>query len=149
MKQLIIAFLMLILIPTMVAADDVNNLRRSVKALYDALNNGDADKVVKYYLPEASQFPRTGKGLMPFFTSTQQLKSLFDAGLKYQVKIRNLDAKTYGDSAVTTCYSTGFTTYPDGTVLEGAFRVSVMWIKDATQWKITHGHISRLQSTMQ
>jgi|LGVF01.1.fsa_nt_gb ketosteroid isomerase-like protein len=149
MKRLIIVILMLIIFPPMVAADDADNLKRSVQALHDALNNGDADKVVKYFLPDARQFPRTGKCLMPFFTNTQQLKSLFDAGLKYQVKIRNLDAKAYGDSAVTTCYTSGVTSYPDGTVLEGTFRVSVMWIRHANQWKIAHGHISRLLSTMQ
>lgn len=147
MKQLIIVFLMLILIPPMVAAEDVDNLKRSAQALYDAINNGDADKVVKYFLPEARHFPRTGKRLMPFFKSTQQLKSQFDAGLKYKVKIRNLDAKAYGDSAVTTGYTSGFTTYRDGTVLEGTFRVSAMWTKHANQWKIAHGRISRLQST--
>jgi len=140
---------MLIIFPPMVAADDADSLKRSVQAFYDALNNGDADKVVKYFLPEASQFSRTGQRLTPFFTGTNQLKTQFDSGLKYKVKIRNLDAKVYGDSAVATCYTTGFTAYPDGTVLEGTFRVSAMWIRHANQWKIAHGHISRLQSTIE
>ncbi len=64
---------MLILIPPMVAADDVDNLKRSAQALYDALNNGDADKVVKYFLPEARHFPRTGNHLMPVFTSVWRI----------------------------------------------------------------------------
>ena len=147
MKRLIIVFFMLSIVPTLAAADDVDNVKRSVQSLYDALNDGDADTVAKYFLSEASQFSRTGQRLTPFFTGTHQLKTQFDTGLKYNVKIRNLDAKVYGDSAVATCYTTGFTAYPDGTVLEGTFRVSAMWIKHANQWKIAHGHISRLQST--
>ena len=149
MKRIIIVFLMFIIFPPMVAADDVDNVKRSVQSLYDALNHGDADTVAKYFLSEASLFSRTGQCLTPFLTGTHQLKAQFDTGLKYKVKIKNLDAKIYGDSAVATCYTTGFTTYPNGTVLEGTFRVSAMWLKHANQWKIAHGHVSRLQSTIE
>ncbi len=118
------SFFMLSIVPSIAVADDVDKIKQSVQSLHDALNKGDADTVAKYFLPEASQFLRTACRLEPIFTDTHQLKTQFDTGLKYKVKIRNLDAKVYGYSAIATCFTTGFTAYPDGTVLEDTLKQS-------------------------
>ena len=129
--------------------DDVADVKSAVQALYDALSNGDAAGYARLILPGQTQFPRTG-GLLNSTprvseAETKKLQGLFDAGLKFDVGLHHLDVKTYGNTAVATYYATGPATYPNGTVLQGTFRASLVWLKQAGQWKIVHQHISRLE----
>ena len=131
-------------------ADDVDDVKSTVQAFYDALNNGDAAGYVEFIIPGHPHFPRTG-GLLTSTTSTteemrKELQEMFDAGLKFDVQVRHLDVKNHGNTAVATYYTTGPVTYPDGTVLKGTFRASLVWLKQAGQWKIIHMHISRLET---
>ena len=131
-------------------ADDGDDVKSAVQAFYGALNNGDAAVYAKFTIPGHTQFPRTG-GLFTSRTNTteeltKELQGMFDAGLKFDVQVRHLDVKNHGNTAVATYYTTGPVTYPDGTVLKGTFRASLVWLKQAGQWKIIHMHISRLET---
>jgi len=133
---------------TTAAADDVDDVKAAVQALYETLNKGDADGYAKLVLPGESLF-LAGGGLLILGAITVEdnrnnLQALFDSGLKFEVQIHHLDAKVYGNAAVATYYLTGRITYTSGPILQGSFRGSMIWTKQAGQWKRVHTHISRL-----
>jgi ketosteroid isomerase-like protein len=54
----------------------------------------------------------------------------------------DLDVAVYGDTAVVTSLLTGTTTMPDGTTEELKNRRTVVVIRDGSEWKEAHSHIS-------
>ncbi len=157
MKRLIYILMVAIgsiFLTTTATAGDVDDVKAAVQAFYEALNSSTVDDFTKFILPAGSgNFPRTGELLDPGAITVEDIKNTmqanFDAGLKFELQIHHLDAKVYGNAAVATYYTTGPTTYPNGTVLQGTFRGSLMWIKQSGQWKIAHVHISSLQAEPQ
>ena len=156
MRQLITILMVLVVgmfLTTTATADDEDDVKAAVQALYETLNKGDADGRMKLNLPETSGFARTG-GLFNLDARTVEdrrndLQARFDAGLKWEQQVHHLNAKVYGNAAITTYYTAGSTTYPNGDVLQGTFRCTIVWIKQAGQWKVAHTHISRLQTEPQ
>ena len=137
-------------------ADDVDDVKAVVRAMYDALNNQDADGWAQtVFIPEddtlIGSFPRAG-GLRgeDQTTSTEQVRSgiqgSFGSGLRSNLTLNHLEAKVYGNTAIATYYTTGPFTPANGETLEGTFRASVTLIKQNGQWKQVHRHISRLVS---
>ncbi len=157
MKRLICILMVVIgsmFLTTIATADDVDDVKAAVQAFYEALNSSAVDGFTKFILPGGSgNFPRAGGLLVLGGITVEDIKNTtqaqFDAGLKFELQIHHVDAKVYGNAAVATYYTTGPTTYPNGTVLQGTFRGSLMWIKQSGQWKIAHIHISRLQAEPQ
>jgi len=149
MRQLIAILMVGGLVLTNAAkADDVDDVKAAVQALYETLNKGDADGYAKLVLPGESLF-LGGGGLLILGAITVEdirnnLQALFDSGLKIEVQIHHLDAKVYGNAAGATYYLTGRLTYTGGTILQGIFRGSMIWTKQAGQWKRVHTHNSRL-----
>lgn len=133
---------------TTAAADDVDDVKAAVQALYETLNKGDADGYAKLVLPGESLFLGGGglliRAAMTVEDIRNNMQALFDSGFKFEVQIHHLDAKVYGNAAVATYYFTGRITYTSGTILQGIFRGSMIWTKQAGQWKRVHTHISRL-----
>ena len=151
MKRLIAVLIVFIggmVLTTTAAADDVDDVKAAVQALYETLNKGDADGYAKLVLPGESLFLAAGglliRAAMTVEDIRNNLQALFDSGLKFEVQIHHLDAKVYGNAAVATYYMTGRITYTSGTILQGIFRGSMIWTKQAGQWKRVHTHISRL-----
>jgi len=126
-------------------ADDVDDVKAAVLDFYEQLNNENPN-FTEYFLPGGSSFPRTGSLLQPSNSDRNATQANFDAGLDFDVAVRHLDAKVYGDTAVATYYTTGPTKYEDGSTLQGIFRASMSWAKQGGQWRIVHIHISPLQS---
>ena len=133
------------------AEDDV---KETLLSFYQALNSGDAAGVTNLSLLDAvGDFPRTG-GLQAATdgdpgTVEEQIQAFqgtLDAGLNFQVAVHHLEAKVYGSTAVATYYTTGTTTYADGTLLQGTFRATAVWVKDGQAWKVAHFHVSPLQT---
>ncbi len=141
MKSLIVALMVLVtgtvLAPT-ASAQDVDDLKLAVLDFYEAINNEDP-RGTSFFLPEGNQFPRTGSLLQP--NPTEVLE-----GLDFEVEVRHLDATVHGDSAVVTYYTVGTTTYPDGLILQGIYRASILAIRRGNQWKWAHLHLSELVS---
>ena len=152
MKRLIYILMVAIgsiFLTTTATAGDVDDVKAAVQAFYEALNSSTVDDFTKFILPAGSgNFPRTGELLDPGAITVEDnrnnLQALFDSGLKFEVQIHHLDAKVYGNAAVATYYLTGRITYTSGTIPQGIFRGSMIWTKQAGQWKRVHTHISRL-----
>ncbi len=153
MKRLAYTFTLLVVgifLPVTAKADDADDVKSAVEAFYDALNSGDAAGVSKFTSP-GSTFPRHGRLLRSQGNTTQEsrkarLQASFDAGLNYDLRIHHLDVKVHGETSVATYYTTGPTTYSNGTLLQGTFRASLIWLKQGSQWRIVHIHISRLET---
>lgn len=126
------------------AAED--EVEAAIRDLYEAINKGDAAATTHHFLPGGDTFGRDGTLLYPHST-TEELQSLYDAGLEYEVYLHHIDGRVYGDAAVATWYTSGHTDSPDGTTFQGTYRASGLWIKRSGQWKAAHFHISRLETS--
>jgi ketosteroid isomerase-like protein len=129
-------------------ADDAEDVKKAVLATYAALNNGDVEAYVRLVVPEGTLYGGNGSFLQERNNTTEALRAnlqgMFDAGLKYDYRIRNLEVKVYGDSAVATGYVVGSRTAPDGVTRQVTLRRSMMWIRQGRAWKVVHVHSSPL-----
>ena len=148
MKTLTTLFLVgLFLAAPAMAQNDEEDVKAAVLDFYTRLNNGDASYAAVWH-PEATTYPRAG-GLLGSevgLRTQSAVQAAFDAGLEYNVTVRNLEAQVYGgDTAVATYYTGGIVTNPAGGSIEGgSFRATMVWEKEAGAWKIVHLHISPL-----
>jgi len=145
MKALTTLFLLGMFLTTVAMADDADDIKAAVQEFYDQLNNENTS-YTDFFLPSGDQFPRTGVLVQPNEEIIEATRANIDAGLDFNVQVRHIDVKVYGNAAVATYYTVGTTEYPDGTVLSGVFRASITAIKQGRQWKFAHIHISPLQS---
>ena len=133
---------------TAVLADDAEDVAAAVRAVYKALNNGDAAGYAELIADGYVNFPRTGALLGGGGTAEEARSNIndrFRAGLDFSLQVHHVGVKVYGQAAIATYYTTGPTTYPDGSILQGTFRASLVWVKQGASWKIVHLHISELQ----
>jgi ketosteroid isomerase-like protein len=129
---------------TIAMADDVDDVKAAVTQFYQQLNDGDLSSLA--FLAPGDSFPRTGSLLEPLPPSRSEAQAAQNAGQDWNLTLRHLNAKVYGNSAVATYYTVGTVTYPDGTVVRGVHRASIMLIKQSGQWRQVHSHISRLST---
>ena len=125
-------------------AQDAASLEAAVVDFYDKLNAEDAT-YSSYFLPDGYQFPRDGTLLQPN-ADLATARANFETGLDFEVALHHLDTQVFGDTGVATYYTTGATTYPDGTILTGTFRASITATRQGNQWRWAHLHISELET---
>ena len=145
MKALTTLFVVGMFATAVAMADDVDDVKASGVEFYNQVNNENAS-YAEFFLPGGDQFPRTGGLIQPNEEIIGTVQANIEAGLDFNVQLRHIDVKVYGNAAVATYYTVGTTDYPDGTVLSGVFRASITAIKQGRQWKFAHIHISPLQS---
>ncbi len=145
MKALTTLFVVGMFLMPVALADDADDVKAAVVEFYNQINNENAS-FAEFYVPNGDQFPRTGVLIQPFEEIIGTVQASIDAGLDFNVQLRHIDVKVYGNAAVATYYTVGTTDYPDGTILSGVFRASITAIKQGRQWKFAHIHISPLQS---
>jgi len=141
-------FIVGMLVITAVEAGDVEDVKIAALATYEALNNADVETYVLLVAPEGTLYGGNGSFLQERNNTTEALRAnlqgMFDSGLKYDYRIRNLDVKVYGDSAVATGYVVGRRTAPDGVIRQVTLRRTMMWIRQGRAWKVVHVHSSPL-----
>ena len=127
-----------------VLAQDAASLEAAIMDFYDKLNNEDP-AFADYFVSGSYQFPRTGMVLQSSVDSAAARVQM-DAGLDFEVVVHHLDAQIFGSTGIATYYTTGPTTYPDGTILTGTFRGSITAIREGNQWRWAHVHLSELET---
>ena len=147
MKTLATLFLVGLLLTTpALAQDDVEDVKAAVLEFYTLLNAGDAT-YISFWHPEATTYARAG-GLLGSevgLRTESAVEAAFAAGLEYNVTVRNLEAKVFGNAAIATYYTGGIVTNPAGGSVEGgSFRATMVWTKEGGEWTIVHLHISPL-----
>ncbi len=122
-------------------ADDADDVKAAVQKYITALNTGDVNAYVQSGTPEYSAFGGINGGLIQKFYSLEEQRNRFqglvDSGFKFNVQIRHLDVKVYGNAAIVTGYSVEGNTTDQRTGV---------WIKQGGQWKQAHRHESPLST---
>ncbi len=150
MKRL--AAVLLVFVPWMVltsvaAAQDVEAIKAVTLAHFAVFNAGEPAAHVGHHLPEHSFF-EAGGGLLEEFDSLEEeennLQADFAAGLKFNLQLRHLKVKVYGNTAVVTGYVVGTVTSPDAGTEQVTNRRTAVLIKQRGQWREVHTHSSPL-----
>ena len=133
---------------TVAVADDADDVKAAVQKYITALNTGDANAYVQTRTLEYSSF--SGGGLLGRSHSLEEQKNGFqgniDSGVKLNLRIRHLEVRVYGTTAIATGYTVGTITGPDGTTEPVREQRTSVWIKQGGQWKQAHRHTSPLLS---
>ena len=141
---------MMLVAPSAVAQTAEDEVEQAVQTWYQSLNNGDAATFAS--LQVSGDYQRAGNFLRTGILRTTPgptggfLQAFFDAGGSFQLNVRYLDVAVYGNAAVATFYTVGPTNYPDGTVLDGTFRMTMVWVRQGQAWKAAHFHGSPLET---
>jgi len=144
MKALATLFVIGMFATTVAMADDVDDVKASE---IEHFTTQSADVISQHHLAGNTGFAADG-GLLGATDSLEEeknnLRAEFNAGLKRNLQLRHLEAKIYGDVAVTTGYVIGPRTLVDGTIERVANRRTAVLIKRGRQWKEVHTHNSPL-----
>ncbi len=149
MKALTTLWVIGMFLTTAALADDVDDVKASELEHFTAQS---ADVITQHHLAGHTGFGADG-GLLGVTDSLEEERKTrraeTDAGLTRNMQLRHLDAKIYGDVAVTTGYVIGTRTLPDGTTERVANRRTAVLIKQGGQWKEVHTHNSPLNIASQ
>lgn len=137
-------------VPTVGAAQEADAIKAATLEHFAVLNAGDAAAAMQQHLPGTSIFPADGL-LEEYDSREDQIASLqakFDAGLKFDLTVRDLTVTVYGDAAVVTAYVVGTVTSPDGITTEVIRRRSAFLVRRGDRWLEAHHHTSPLTTEM-
>ncbi len=126
-------------------ADDVADIKSAMEKHFVTFKAGDAAGHIAHHMPGHSSFGPEG-GVLAVNDSleeeTAELQAEFDEGYKFDFELVGLDVAVYGDTAVVTSLQTGTVTVPDGTTEKVKNRRTVVVVRDGSEWKEVHSHIS-------
>ncbi|MCH8016053.1 MAG: lipocalin-like domain-containing protein [Acidobacteria bacterium] len=145
MKALTTLFVAGMFVTTLAMADDVDDVKATIRGHFAAVNSGDVAAYTPYYANQGSAF---GGGELLERLSVEQRTNNFqagvDRGLRRNLQMRNLEVQIYGNVAIATGYLLGSTTAPDGTTQRTSQQRTGVLIKQGGQWKEVHRHNSPL-----
>jgi hypothetical protein len=121
-------------------------------AHFAALNAGNLAEHLAHHLPGNSAFASGGSLLDEFSTPEDErvpLQADLDRGVRFNLQLRHLQVKVYGNAAVVTGYVVGTVRQPDGTTQEVRDRRSALLIKQGAEWREAHTHSSSLSGVGQ
>ena len=122
-------------------------VEQRVLSFYQTLNDGEAEAWASHNAAQYhGNFARTGLVFNANRGTVEGIQTAFDDGLSYNLAVRQLDVTVYGNAAVATFYTIGPTNNADGSVLDGTFRVTQVWVREGQSWTMAHFHISPLES---
>jgi ketosteroid isomerase-like protein len=128
-------------------ADDVTQVRQTIREFYSALNESNFDKVNQFLLPEGfTEF--SSRGGLKLDIANAQLEQLINSGLEVHVALRDIEVFVSGEMAYATYYRVGTIERPDkdNNVPSHTARVTSVWIKQGGSWLLKHVHNSRTGS---
>ncbi len=126
-------------------ADDVADVKAAMEEHFVTFKAGDAAGHIAHHMAGNSSFGPEGGALAvndSLEEETTELQASFDEGFKFDFKLVDLDVAVYGDTAVVTSLQTGTVTMPDGTIAEVKNRRTAVVVRDGSEWKEVHSHIS-------
>lgn len=119
-------------------------VRASVEALLDAWTNGDFESLAGHYHSEVRGFFLEGAPLTRGFDPVA-LQMAWEAGLRADISLRELDVRIHGDAAVSVAYVDGSISLPGGQPpVSGTWRYSETRVSAGGGWKVVQYHFSRL-----
>ena len=146
MKKLILITMIfgwVVLLTTVARAGDVEDIKKATLEHFVTFNAGNAAAHTAHHLKGHTGFGPNG-GLLDVNESLEEekknLQADFDAGLKFNLNVKHLDVKIYGNTAVTTCYIVGSVTTLNGKVVQVRDRRTAVLIKKGKKWMEIHVH---------
>ena len=130
---------------TLAMADDVADIKSAMKKHFVTFSAGDAAGHIAHHKAGNSSFGADGGALAvndSLKEESAELQASFDEGYKYDFELVDLDIAVYGDTAVVTSLQTGTVTTPDGKTEKVKNRRTAIVIRDGSDWKEVHSHIS-------
>jgi len=131
--------------PMSAMADDVADIKSAMEKHFVTFAAGDAAAHIAHHMAGSSSFDLEGGALAVYDSleeETAELQASFDEGYKYDFKLVDLDVAVYGDMAVVTSLLTGTVTTPDGKPEKVKNRRTAVVVRDGSDWKEVHSHIS-------
>ena len=126
-------------------ADDVADIKSAMEKHFVTFNAGDAAGHIAHHMARNSSFGPEGGALAVNNSSEEEIAELqasFDEGYKFDFQLVDLDVAVYGDTAVVTSLQTGTVTTPDGKTEKVKNRRTAVVVRDGSDWKEVHSHIS-------
>ncbi|MCH8307482.1 MAG: nuclear transport factor 2 family protein [Proteobacteria bacterium] len=126
-------------------ADDVADIKAAMEKHFVTFKAGDAAGHIAHHKAGNSSFGPEGGALTvnnSLEEETAELQASFDEGYKFDFQLVDLDVAVYGDTAVVTSLQTGTVTMPDGTTEKVKNRRTAVVVRDGSEWKEVHNHIS-------
>ena len=126
-------------------ADDVADIKSAMEKHFVTFNAGDAAGHIAHHMARNSSFGPEGGALAVNDSSEEEIAELqasFDEGYKFDFQLVDLDVAVYGDTAVVTSLQTGTVTTPDGKTEKVKNRRTAVVVRDGSDWKEVHSHIS-------
>ncbi len=130
---------------TSVMADDVADITATMEEHFVTFKAGDAAGHIAHHMAGATSFGPDGSALTTSDSleeATAELQADFDKGIKFDLRLEDLNIAVYGDTAVVTSLQTGTVTSPDGTIDKVNDRRTSVVVRDGSDWKEVHTHIS-------
>lgn len=119
-------------------------VRTAVERTLAAWTAGDFETAAEHYDAEVRGYFLDGGALVSGFNA-EALRAAFEAGVKADLSITQLDVRVTGDVALTAGRLAGSITMPGGAPLEGAWRYTETRLRRASGWKVVQYHFSAVK----
>ena len=130
---------------TSALADDVADIKAIMEKHFVTINAGDSAGHIAHHKAGNSSFGGEGGALAvndSLEDETAELQAAFDEGTNFDFKLVDLEVAVYGDTAIVTSLQTGTVTTPDGKTEKVKNRRTAVVIREGSDWKEVHSHIS-------
>ena len=120
-------------------ADDADDVKAAFLDFYASLRSGDVDGYMKHLSASGATAFETDGGLLSASTLEELRRDRqagASAGNNPNVRLRNLEVRVYGNTAVLT----GYRVSPNDVA-----RYTNVWVKEGAAWKRVHRHASLLR----
>jgi CubicO group peptidase (beta-lactamase class C family) len=130
--------------PNIAGQQGETEVKAAVMDIISGFNSGNVDQIERRLASQQNRFYAEG-GFLTNFIDAVQLRGAFQSGFKVKLEVNNLEAAVYGDSAITTFFTSTTVTPPNGPQrTETPKRNSFFWNKQDGAWKLVHAHTSPL-----
>lgn len=143
--SLMIIFGVILTASTSAMADDIADIKSTMEEHFVTINAGDAAAHIAHHMAGNSSFGPEGGALAVNDSLEEEIADLqtsFDEGIKFDFHLVDLEVAVYGDMAVVTSLQIGTVTTPDGETEKVKNRRTAVVIRDGSDWKEVHSHIS-------
>ena len=121
------------------------DIKSAMKKHFVTINAGDSAGHITHHKAGNSSFGGEGGALTvndSLDEEAAELQANFDEGYKFDFELVDLEVAVYGDTAVVTSLQTGTVTTPDGKTEKVKNRRTAVVVRDGSDWKEVHSHIS-------
>ena len=120
-------------------------VKAAVTEIMAGYNAGNVEQIERYMSRGQTGFNSDGQGYLTQFADINEIREQYKAGVRINLQANNLEAASYGDTAIATCITAGKVTFPGGGRDLGPWRTSYVFNKQNGGWKLVHAHMSKIE----